>query len=76
MDQDDKLDIPESLIAELKARDRAPSMITSRADRGVASSAKAQFSSRRRTGRRRWVAAAAAAAIALFLFDPPRSLNV
>ena len=65
---DDQL--PEALIDELKRRDRAPDVITSRVDRSVAAAAHAHFEARRTTRpwrRGAWVAAAACAVLAVGL---------
>lgn len=77
MDREDKLDIPESLIKELKAQDRPLPLITNRVDRALAKKAGSQFSTRRPPAwrsRPAWYAAAAAAAVALFVFQPQRSV--
>ena len=73
-DHDDRADIPQSLIDELEARDRAPALITARADRAVRSMARSHFAGRRRVPRPAWLAAAAAAAFVVFLI-PPLSLD-
>lgn len=75
MNPEKDLDIPESLITELKARDRAPSLISARVDRALAEEAESQFSTRRPAvwrSRPAWYAAAAVAAVALFVFEPQR----
>lgn len=63
--------LPEALVDELKRLDRAPEVITSRADRNLASLAEAQFAPRRIPRwqpRRVWPAAAAACVLVVVLF--------
>lgn len=75
MDPEKDLDLPESLILELKARDRALPLITARVDRALAEEAESQFVTRRPAvwrSRPAWYAAAAAAAVALLIFAPQR----
>ncbi len=62
--------LPEALVDELKRRDRAPEVITSRVDRTLAGAARAHFGeppTRAWQHRGAWVAAAAGAVLAVGL---------
>ena len=61
--------LPEALIDELKRRDAAPDVITSRVDRALAAAANAHFGEPRAVWRRpgAWGAAAASAVLAVGL---------
>ena len=62
--------LPEALIDELKRRDRAPGVLTSRVDRSVAAAARAHFEVRRAPRwqhPRAWAVAAACAVLAVGL---------
>ena len=62
--------LPEALIDELKRRDRAADVITSRVDRSVAAAARAHFGespARRVQNPGAWIAAAACAVLAVGL---------
>ncbi len=62
--------LPEALIDELKRRDRAPDVITSRVDRSVAVAARAHFGAARAPRWRNpgtWATAAACAVVAVGL---------
>lgn len=75
---DESLEVPEALVARLKAADRAPPLITAQVDRRVLADAKAQFARRRPVWRQRaprpvWAALAASLVLGLFIvWDRPQ----